>query len=130
MNNADIEQAIDGLKLQRFWPHEGDIVEDATRALAAIEELQARYKMMTTLADVTAENAAEHLERLTLRYTKLEERNEELQERNRALEVMVERMTSKNDWEILIDMQRDQFKVRKAFKTVMQQLDDAVREAL
>ena len=43
--------------------------------------------------------------------------------------IMVDRMTSKDDWEILIDMQRDQFKVRKAFKTVMKQLDDAVKEA-
>jgi hypothetical protein len=42
---------------------------------------------------------------------------------------MVDRMTSKDDWEILIDMQRDQLKVRKAFKKVIKQLDDAVKEA-
>ena len=110
MNNADIEQAIDGLKLQRFWPHEGDIVEDATRALAAIEELQARYEMMTTLADATASNAADKIDLLL--------------ERVKVLEVTLDRITEKENWEILIDMQRDQFKVRKAFKTVIQQLDD------
>jgi hypothetical protein len=38
-------------------------------------------------------------------------------------------MTSKDDWEILIDMQRDQLKVRKAFKKVIKQLDDLVKEA-
>jgi hypothetical protein len=43
---------------------------------------------------------------------------------------MVDRMTSKDDWEILIDMQRDQLKVRKAFKTVMKQLDDLNREPI
>jgi hypothetical protein len=41
---------------------------------------------------------------------------------------MVDRMTSKDDWEILIDMQRDQLKVRKAFKKVMKQLDDLNRD--
>ena len=122
MNNEEIEQAIDGLKLQRFWPHEDDIEHDAIAALKAIEELQARYRMMTTLADVTADNAADRIDELLARI-------EELEQRNRALEVMVDRMTSKDDWEILIDMQRDQFKVRKAFKTVMKQLDDAVKEA-
>jgi len=90
MTNEEIEQAKDGLRLQRFWPHEEDIVIDAGRALEAIEELQLR---------------------------------------NQSLEVMVNRMTSKDDWEILIDMQRDQLKVRKAMKTVMKQLDDAVKEA-
>ena len=97
MNNEEIEQAKDGLRLQRFWPHVEDIVIDAGNALAAIEELQAQVIV--------------------------------LEERNRALEVMVDRMTSKDDWEILIDIQRDQLKVRKAFKKVMKQLDDAVKEA-
>ena len=92
MNNEEIEQAIDGLKLQRFWPHPEDMVLDAGRALDAIYELQAQVIV--------------------------------LEERNRALEVMVDRMTSKDDWEILIDMQRDQLKVRKAFKKVIKQLDD------
>jgi hypothetical protein len=41
---------------------------------------------------------------------------------------MVDRMTSKNDWEVLIDMQRDQLKVRKAFKKVMKQLDELVKD--
>ena len=90
MNNEEIEQAKDGLRLQRFWPHQEDIVVDAGNALKVIEDLEAR---------------------------------------NQALEVMVDRMTSKNDWEILIDMQRDQLKVRKAFKKVMKQLDDLVKEA-
>lgn len=89
MNNEEIEQAKDGLRLQRFWPHQEDIVVDAGNALKVIEELEAR---------------------------------------NHALEVMVDRMTSKNDWEMLIDMQRDQLKVRKAFKKVMKQLDDLVKE--
>jgi hypothetical protein len=97
VNNEELDQAIDGLKLQRFWPHVEDIVIDAGRALEAIYELQAQVIV--------------------------------LEERNRALEVMVDRMTSKDDWEILIDMQRDQLKVRKAFKKVMKQLDDAVKEA-
>jgi hypothetical protein len=92
MNNEEIEQAKDGLRLQRFWPHVEDIVVDAGNALAAIDELQAQVIV--------------------------------LEERNRALEVMVDRMTSKDDWEILIDMQRDQLKVRKAFKKVIKQLDD------
>ena len=96
MNNEEIEQAIDGLKLQRFWPHVDDIVIDAGRAIRAIEELQAQVIV--------------------------------LEERNRALEVMVDRMTSKDDWEILIDMQRDQLKVRKAFKKVIKQLDDLNRD--
>jgi len=89
MTNEEIDQAKDGLRLQRFWPHVDDIVFDAGRALEAIEELQLR---------------------------------------NRALEVMVDRMTSKDDWEILIDMQRDQLKVRKAFKKVIKQLDDLNRD--
>jgi hypothetical protein len=96
MNNEQIEQAIDGLKLQRFWPHPDDIVIDAGRALEAIGELYGRLAIA--------------------------------EDRNRALEVMVDRMTSKNDWEVLIDMQRDQLKVRKAFKKVMKQLDDLVKE--
>lgn len=115
MNNQEIEQAIEGLKLQRFWPHQDDIAEDATRALAAIEELKARYAMMSTLADVTASNAADQIELLL--------------ERVKALEVTLDRITEKDNWEILIDMQRDQFKVRKAFKTVIKQLDDLVEEA-
>jgi hypothetical protein len=95
MTNEEIEQAIAGLKLQRFWPHAEDMVLDAGRALDAIYELQAQVIV--------------------------------LEERNRALEVMVDRMTSKDDWEILIDMQRDQLKVRKAFKKVIKQLDDLNR---
>jgi hypothetical protein len=90
MTDEEIEQAKDGLRLQRFWPHEEDIVFDAGRALEAIEHLQLR---------------------------------------NQALETTLDRITEKDNWEILIDMQRDQFKVRKAFKTVIKQLDDAVREA-
>jgi hypothetical protein len=121
MNNEQIEQAIDGLKLQRFWPHAEDIVIDAGRALDAIYELQARYDMMTTLANITADTSADRIDELLARI-------EELEQRNRALEVMVDRMTSKDDWEILIDMQRDQLKVRKAFKKVMKQLDDLNRE--
>jgi len=97
MTNEEIEQAVDGLRLQRFWPHVDDIVIDAGRALEAIGEL---YGQIAVLED-----------------------------RNRALEVMVDRMTSKDDWEILIDMQRDQLKVRKAFKKVIKKLDDAVKEA-
>jgi hypothetical protein len=96
MTNEEIEQAIEGLKLQRFWPHVEDIIVDAGRALEAIYELQAQVIV--------------------------------LEERNRALEVMVDRMTSKDDWEILIDMQRDQLKVRKAFKKVIKQLDDLNKE--
>jgi hypothetical protein len=96
MNDEEIEQAVDGLKLQRFWPHTDDIVIDAGRALEAIGELYGRLAIA--------------------------------EDRNRALEVMVDRMTSKNDWEVLIDMQRDQLKVRKAFKKVMKQLDDLVKE--
>lgn len=115
MNNEEIEQAKDGLRLQRFWPHEDDIVVDAGNALAAIEELEARYQMMSTLADATANNAADQIELLL--------------QRVKVLEVTLDRITEKDNWEILIDMQRDQFKVRKAFKTVIQQLDDAVREA-
>lgn len=83
----EIEEAKEGLRLQRFWPHVETIIVDAGNALKVIEELEAR---------------------------------------NQALEVMVDRMTSKNDWEVLIDMQRDQLKVRKAFKKVMKQLDDLV----
>lgn len=90
MTNEEIEQAKDGLRLQRYWPHEDDIAEDATRALAVIEALEARC---------------------------------------RATEVVLDRITEKQNWEILIDMQRDQFKVRQAFKAVMKQLDDAVKEA-
>jgi len=52
----------------------------------------------------------------------------ELLERNRALAVMIDRMTSKDGWQIMIDFQLDQFKVRKAFKTVQMQLDDLVKE--
>jgi hypothetical protein len=89
MTNEEIEQAKDGLRLQRFWPHEEDIVFDAGRALAAIEELQLR---------------------------------------NQALETTLDRITEKDNWEILIDMQRDQFKTRKAMKTVMKQLDELVKE--
>lgn len=96
MTNEEIEQAVDGLKLQHFWPHVDDIVIDAGRALEAIGEL---YGQIAVLED-----------------------------RNHALELIVDRMTSKNDWEILIDMQRDQLKVRKAFKKVMKQLDDLVKE--
>jgi hypothetical protein len=89
MNNEQIEQAIDGLKLQRFWPHPEDIVFDAGRALEVIEHLQLR---------------------------------------NEALEATLDRITEKDNWEILIDMQRDQFKVRKAFKKVIKQLDDLNRD--
>jgi len=96
MTNEEIEQAVDGLRLQRFWPHVDDIVIDAGRALEAIGEL---YGQIAVLED-----------------------------RNRALEVMVDRMTNKDDWEILIDMQRDQLKVRKAFKKVIKQLDDLNRD--
>lgn len=85
----EIEEAKEGLRLQRFWPHVETIIVDAGNALKVIEHLEAR---------------------------------------NHALEVMVDRMTSHNDWEILIDMQRDQLKVRKAFKKVMKQLDDLVKE--
>ena len=90
MNYNEIEEAKEGLRLQRFWPHVETIIIDAGNALKVIEDLEAR---------------------------------------NHALEVMVDRMTSKNDWEVLIDMQRDQLKVRKAMKTVMKQLDDLVKEA-
>ena len=90
MNYNEIEEAKEGLRLQRFWPHVETIIVDAGNALKVIEDLEIR---------------------------------------NQALEVMVDRMTSKNDWEILIDMQRDQLKVRKAFKKVIKQLDDAVKEA-
>ena len=89
MNYNEIEEAKEGLRLQRFWPHVETIIVDAGNALKVIEHLEAR---------------------------------------NQALEVMVDRMTSKNDWEILIDMQRDQLKVRKAFKKVLKQLDDLVKE--
>jgi len=89
MNYNEIEEAKDGLRLQRFWPHVETIIVDAGNALKVIEDLEIR---------------------------------------NQALEVMVDRMTSKNDWEVLIDMQRDQLKVRKAFKKVMKQLDDLVKE--
>lgn len=121
MTNEEINQAIEGLKLQRFWPHVDDIVMDAGRALQAIDELQARYEMMTTLANVTADTSADRIDELLARI-------EELDQRNSALEVMVDRMTSKDDWEILIDMQRDQLKVRKAFKKVIKQLDDLNRD--
>jgi len=89
MNYNEIEEAKEGLRLQRFWPHVETIIVDAGNALKAIEDLEAE---------------------------------------NDALKVMVDRMTSKNDWEILIDMQRDQLKVRKAFKKVMKQLDDLVKD--
>jgi len=89
MNYNEIEEAKEGLRLQRFWPHVETIIVDAGNALKVIEDLEIR---------------------------------------NQALELMVDRMTSKNDWEILIDMQRDQLKVRKAFKKVMKQLDDLVKE--
>ena len=89
MNYNEIEEAKEGLRLQRFWPHVETIIVDAGNALKVIEDLEAR---------------------------------------NAALELMVDRMTSKNDWEILIDMQRDQLKVRKAFKKVIKQLDDLVKE--
>jgi len=90
MTNEEIEQAKDGLRLQRWWPHQEDIVFDAGRALEVIEELQLRCQ---------------------------------------ATEAVLDRITEKQNWEILIDMQIDQFKVRKAMKTVMKQLDDAVKEA-
>ena len=118
MTNEEIEQAVDGLKLQRFWPHVDDIVIDAGRALEAIGEMQARYDSLSN-----------HCKNVIARNVELNERNHDLEMRNQSLEVMIDRMTSKDDWEILIDMQRDQFKVRKAFKTVMKQLDDAVKEA-
>jgi len=89
MNYNEIEEAKEGLRLQRFWPHVETIIVDAGNALKVIEDLEIR---------------------------------------NQALEVMVDRMTSKNDWEVLIDMQRDQLKVRKAFKKVIKQLDDLVKE--
>jgi hypothetical protein len=119
--NEDIEQAKEGLRLQRFWPHVEDIVIDAGKALAAIEELQSRYDMMTTLANVTADTSADRIDELLARI-------EELEQRNRALEVTLDRITQKENWEILIDMQIDQSKVRKAFKKVIKQLEDAVRE--
>jgi hypoxanthine phosphoribosyltransferase len=97
MNNEQIEQAIDGLKLQRFWPHVDDIVIDAGRALDVIEEL------LTNII--------------------------ELEQRNQALEMTLDRITEKENWEILIDMQRDQLKVRKAFKKVIKQLDDLVKDS-
>jgi hypoxanthine phosphoribosyltransferase len=96
MNYEATQQAIDGLKLQRFWPHVDDIVIDAGRALEVIEEL------LTNII--------------------------ELEQRNRALEVTLDRITEKENWEILIDFQRDQLKVRKAFKKVMKQLDDLVKD--
>jgi len=89
VNHNETEEAKEGLRLQRFWPHVETIIVDAGNALKVIEDLEAR---------------------------------------NRALEVMVDRMTSKDDWEILIDMQRDQLKVRKAFKKVIKQLDDLVKD--
>tara|TARA_R110000822_G_scaffold86951_1_gene202103 strand:+ start:585 stop:857 length:273 start_codon:yes stop_codon:yes gene_type:complete len=85
----EIEEAKEGLRLQRFWPHVLTRAIDAGNALKVIEDLEAR---------------------------------------NHALEVMVDRMTSKNDWEVLIDMQRDQLKTRKAFKKVLKQLDDVLKE--
>ena len=121
MNNEEIEQAIDGLKLQRFWPHEDDIEHDAIAALKAIEELQARYRMMTTLADVTADNAADRIDELLAE-------NDALKERILALQIVVERMTRKEDWEVVVDLQVHQHRMRKAFKTVIKQLDDAVAE--
>lgn len=90
MNHNEIEEAKEGLRLQRFWPHVETIIVDAGNALKVIEDLDAR---------------------------------------NHALEVMIERMTSSNVPEIVIDMQRDQLKVRKAFKKVIKQLDDLVKEA-
>ncbi len=117
MNNEEIEQAVDGLKLQRFWPHVDDIVIDAGRALEAIGELQARYDSLSN-----------HCKNVIARNVELNERNHDLELRNQSLEVMVDRMTSKDDWEILIDMQRDQLKVRKAFKKVIKQLDDLNRD--
>ena len=89
MNYNEIEEAKEGLRLQRFWPHVETIIVVAGNALKVIEDLEAR---------------------------------------NHTLEVMVDRMTSKNDWEVLIDMQRDQLKTRKAFKKVLKQLDDLVKE--
>lgn len=118
MNNEEIEQAKDGLRLQRFWPHEDDIVVDAGNALAAIEELEARY-----------ESLSNHCKDVIKRNVELNARNHDLEVSNQALEVTLDRITEKDNWEILIDMQRDQFKVRKAFKTVIQQLDDLVEEA-
>jgi hypothetical protein len=117
MTNEEIEQAVDGLKLQRFWPHIDDIVIDAGRALEAIYELQARYDSLSN-----------HSKNVIARNVELNKRNHDLELRNQSLEVMVERMTSKDDWEILIDMQRDQLKVRKAFKKVIKQLDDLNKE--
>jgi hypothetical protein len=117
VNNEEIEQAVDGLKLQRFWPHVDDIVIDAGRALEAIGELQARYDSLSN-----------HCKNVIARNVELNERNHDLELRNQSLEVMVDRMTSKDDWEILIDMQRDQLKVRKAFKKVIKQLDDLNRD--
>jgi len=117
MNNEEIERAIDGLKLQRFWPHVDDIVIDAGRALDAIYELQARYDSLSN-----------HCKDVIARNVELNARNHDLELRNQSLEVMVDRMTSKDDWEILIDMQRDQLKVRKAFKKVMKHLDDLNRD--
>lgn len=117
MTNEEIEQAKDGLRLQRFWPHQEDIVFDAGRALEAIEHLQLRYDELSNLSkDIVERNVT------------LNERNHDLELRNQALETTLDRITEKDNWEILIDMQRDQFKVRKAFKTVMKQLDDAVKE--
>lgn len=118
MTNDDIESAKDGLRLQRFWPHEDDIAEDATRALAVIEALEARYERLSN-----------HCKDVIKRNVELNARNHDLQLRNQALEVVLDRITEKQNWEILIDFQRDQFKVRNAFKAVMKQLDDAVREA-
>lgn len=111
MNNEEIEQAKDGLKLQRFWPHQDDIAEDATRALAAIEELKARYAMMSTLADVTASNAADQIE--------------ELLSRNQALAELVERMTSKCDYEEMIDLKMDNERWRSAMAKVEQIISEA-----
>ena len=118
MNNEEIEQAKEGLRLQRFWPHQEDIVVDAGNALKAIEELQARYDSLSN-----------HCKGVIKRNVELNARNHDLEVSNQALEVTLDRITEKDNWEILIDMQRDQFKVRKAFKTVIQQLDDAVKEA-
>ena len=70
---------------------------------------------MTTALASTASNAADQIELLI--------------DRVNALEVTLDRITEKENWEILIDMQRDQFKVRKAFKTVIQQLDDLANDA-
>lgn len=118
MNYNEIEEAKEGLRLQRFWPHVETIIVDAGNALAAIEELQARY-----------ESLSNHCKDVIKRNVELNARNHDLEVSNQALEVTLDRITEKDNWEILIDMQRDQFKVRKAFKTVIKQLDDLANDA-